>query len=60
MQIDCPECGKKFEAPDDFRTRPFCSPRCKKLDLAKWFGEEYRIAGQAGMDEAELEGSGDE
>jgi uncharacterized protein len=60
MQIDCPECGKKFVVPDDFPSRPFCSPRCKKLDLAKWFDEEYRIAGQAGVDDIDPEASGEE
>ena len=22
---------------------PFCSERCKLVDLGKWFGEEYRV-----------------
>ncbi len=41
----CPTCtrtivvNRKEDAPD----RPFCCERCKLLDLAKWFNEEYRI-----------------
>ncbi|MCK6547618.1 DNA gyrase inhibitor YacG [Myxococcota bacterium] len=37
----CPICKKPVEeaAP----TRPFCSTRCKDVDLGKWLGEEYRI-----------------
>lgn len=28
---------------------PFCSPRCKLIDLGRWLGEEYRIpAGRPG------------
>ncbi len=23
---------------------PFCSPRCKMVDLGKWLGEEYKIS----------------
>ena len=39
----CPICGK----PADFETPPagpFCSARCKMLDLGKWLGEDYRIS----------------
>ena len=25
---------------------PFCSPRCRDLDLAKWFGEGYSMPGE--------------
>jgi endogenous inhibitor of DNA gyrase (YacG/DUF329 family) len=42
-QINCATCGK----PADFFAEPagpFCSPRCKLVDLGKWFGEEYRIS----------------
>jgi endogenous inhibitor of DNA gyrase (YacG/DUF329 family) len=27
------------------RAAPFCSDRCRLVDLAKWLGEEYRIPG---------------
>jgi endogenous inhibitor of DNA gyrase (YacG/DUF329 family) len=27
------------------RSAPFCSDRCRLVDLAKWLGEEYRIPG---------------
>lgn len=41
----CPTCSKTVEAKDrqDLPYRPFCSRRCKLLDLSKWFNEEYRI-----------------
>jgi len=25
---------------------PFCSPRCRQIDLGKWLNEEHRIAGE--------------
>jgi endogenous inhibitor of DNA gyrase (YacG/DUF329 family) len=32
--------------PDDARFRPFCSERCRLLDLSAWTSERYRIAGE--------------
>ena len=44
----CPFCGK----PRDQRFRPFCSARCRDLDLAKWFDGSYAVpAVEAGYDE---------
>jgi uncharacterized protein len=39
----CPECGRKIEDPVK-PFRPFCSQRCKLLDLKKWISEEYRFS----------------
>jgi hypothetical protein len=45
MRIECPICQKVIEdAPDDFAPRPFCSPRCKLLDLDNWLSERYRVS----------------
>lgn len=44
--VRCPQCGK----PVEWHTspfRPFCSERCKLIDLGKWAAEDYRIAGEA-------------
>jgi len=35
----CPECGK----PRQHDYRPFCSERCRDLDLNKWFKGSYAI-----------------
>ncbi|HMA94580.1 MAG TPA: DNA gyrase inhibitor YacG [Polyangiaceae bacterium] len=43
MRIKCPECGTELEVPDNHPVRPFCSTRCKLLDLGRWFNEEHRI-----------------
>ncbi len=42
----CPLCGK----PRQQAFRPFCSRRCADLDLARWIGGNYRIAGQVAYD----------
>lgn len=54
MRIECPHCKAVIEnAPDDFGPRPFCSPRCKLVDLGHWLDEKYRISSAA--DPADLE-----
>ena len=35
----CPICGK----PTEPTLKPFCSTRCKQVDLNRWLGEAYRI-----------------
>ena len=37
----CPICGK--EAAEE--TRPFCSARCKDIDLGRWLSGRYVIPG---------------
>jgi endogenous inhibitor of DNA gyrase (YacG/DUF329 family) len=45
VRIVCPVCKKIIEdAPADFAPRPFCSPRCKLIDLDSWLNERYRIS----------------
>ncbi len=41
----CAICGKPALPRARNRAYPFCSERCKLLDLGKWLGEDYRIAG---------------
>ena len=30
---------------------PFCSPRCKTIDLGRWLGETYCVNGAPGEDD---------
>ena len=39
----CVQCHKHAVAPE---FRPFCSERCRLLDLARWVDGGYRIAGE--------------
>jgi endogenous inhibitor of DNA gyrase (YacG/DUF329 family) len=43
MKIKCPGCRKET-VWDGNPFRPFCSERCKLIDLGAWASEEYRIA----------------
>ena len=41
--VACPQCGKEVVWSSDSRYRPFCSERCKLIDLGQWAAENYRI-----------------
>lgn len=41
--IVCPTCGKKDTWQADNTYRPFCSERCKLIDLGAWADESYRV-----------------
>ena len=45
LLVDCPACARKTEFSPANRWRPFCSERCKRIDLGAWASEQYRIAG---------------
>ncbi len=45
MKIKCPLCGK-ITTWEENPWRPFCSERCKLIDLGRWASEEYRIEGE--------------
>ena len=38
----CPGCGKALA--EGVETVPFCSPRCRDVDLGHWFLESYRVS----------------
>jgi hypothetical protein len=42
--IDCPYCGQPARIASDNPYRPFCSKRCKLIDLGDWLDESNRIA----------------
>lgn len=42
-QPRCPQCGEPVGRLPQNRAFPFCSPRCKRVDLGRWLGEEYAI-----------------
>ena len=39
----CPICGKDAKPRTENKAAPFCTARCKSVDLGKWLDEEYRI-----------------
>ncbi|RME95630.1 MAG: DNA gyrase inhibitor YacG [Verrucomicrobia bacterium] len=51
-ELKCPTCGK-IGPWWDMPHGPFCSRRCRLIDLGKWLGEEYRISQPLDPEEAE-------
>jgi hypothetical protein len=57
--VSCPQCGTPVPWSPQSRFRPFCSERCRLIDLGAWASESYRVpvaddASKAG-DEADEE-----
>jgi uncharacterized protein len=42
-QVACPTCKKMAEFSPENAFRPFCSKRCKMIDLGEWAEENYKI-----------------
>lgn len=39
----CPICNAAVKSRQENPNFPFCTARCKTIDLGKWMSEEYRI-----------------
>ena len=44
--VACPRCGQPVRWTSASRFRPFCSERCKMVDLGAWASEQYRVSGE--------------
>ncbi|MEO7775417.1 MAG: DNA gyrase inhibitor YacG [Steroidobacteraceae bacterium] len=42
-RVACPTCGRKVDWTPSATFRPFCSERCKLIDLGAWFSGERAI-----------------
>jgi len=52
VKLRCPICKKAVKSTDaDF---PFCSDRCRTIDLGKWASGEYVIASPVGESDEDL------
>jgi endogenous inhibitor of DNA gyrase (YacG/DUF329 family) len=56
INASCPICDKVLEGESqaEWPHFPFCSDRCKLIDLGRWLGESYRIA-PAGSEDAAVD-----
>ena len=48
--IRCPMCGKPFD-PAESKAMPFCSERCRRIDLGRWLDEGYGLPFDRAEDE---------
>jgi uncharacterized protein len=46
-RVRCPTCKREVEWVPESVWRPFCSERCKMVDLGAWFAEERSVDGGA-------------
>lgn len=62
MKVRCPICDAPMPAqPAEYPEFPFCSKRCRTIDLGRWLGESYRIpAEEAKEDSPSLSSSSDD
>jgi len=58
MKIICPVC-KNITTWEENPFRPFCSERCKLIDLGAWASGEYKLPGNQ-ADETDQAGKGEE
>jgi hypothetical protein len=47
MNVQCPTCGATVEWSASRPWRPFCSERCRIIDLGAWASEAYRVPTEA-------------
>ncbi len=54
-EIKCPQCGHlTFYSPDN-PFRPFCSERCRLIDLGDWASESYKVSHTNNDNDQDLE-----
>ena len=49
----CPICSRPALPRSQNDAAPFCTPRCKQIDLGKWLSDGYRIPTLEEPDEME-------
>jgi endogenous inhibitor of DNA gyrase (YacG/DUF329 family) len=43
LKVKCPRCQKEFSYYDS-KFRPFCTDRCKLIDMGQWLDNSFTIA----------------
>jgi endogenous inhibitor of DNA gyrase (YacG/DUF329 family) len=54
--VTCPQCKGESVYHASNPARPFCSPRCKAMDLGAWANEDFRVAASQEVDASDTEG----
>ena len=53
--VACPACGKATLFSPENEWRPFCSERCRMVDLGGWASESYKIPTKPADDDSSTE-----
>jgi hypothetical protein len=48
--VPCPVCRKPVRWTTEAHWRPFCSERCRLIDLGEWLDEQHRIPGDEAVE----------
>ncbi|MDO9008485.1 MAG: DNA gyrase inhibitor YacG [Thiobacillus sp.] len=51
--VNCPTCNAAVSWTAENRWKPFCSERCKLIDLGQWAAEKYRVPAEEQEPESE-------
>lgn len=51
--VSCPRCGAQVAWVPASPHRPFCSERCRTVDLGAWATEQYRVVAAEDAPDAE-------
>jgi|GEM_PF-111386 len=49
--VVCPACGGPSVYASSNLFRPFCSERCKSIDLGAWANEDFRLSAETPLDD---------
>jgi endogenous inhibitor of DNA gyrase (YacG/DUF329 family) len=53
--VPCPTCKRPVQWTEAFPWRPFCSERCKLIDLGAWAAGKQAIPGHPQLEDEEIE-----
>jgi endogenous inhibitor of DNA gyrase (YacG/DUF329 family) len=59
-RVKCPTCGRQIEWSERSPFRPFCSERCRLIDLGAWLSEQRAIPGENPAPEGRTDPEDDE
>jgi hypothetical protein len=53
--VRCPQCGRPAVYSPENPFRPFCSERCRLIDLGQWADESYRVPAESVQDPQDMD-----
>lgn len=54
LKVKCPHCKEEFNYYSS-KSRPFCSSRCKEIDLGHWLTESYTVPSSTPLSDSDLD-----
>ncbi|MBE7420616.1 MAG: DNA gyrase inhibitor YacG [Ideonella sp.] len=52
LEVSCPVCARRTIYSEANRWRPFCSERCRTVDLGAWASEQFRVVEASAPEES--------